>query len=551
VDAVYRNGEEADRYAILQTLGGGVALIDYDGDGLLDIFVTGGGYFQGQDIRGYSCKLFKNLGGFKFKDVTREVGLDRPLFYTHGCAVADYDRDGWPDLLVTGYGRLALFHNESDGKGGRRFVEVTQRAGLTDDQWSTSAAWADLDGDGYPDLYVCHYVNWSLTANDPRCIGFDGKRRDICPPAHFTALPHRLYRNNGNGTFCDVSRAAGLRVEHPKKDYGKGLGVLAVDVDGDGKPDLFVANDTTDKFLYLNRSGASREKATDRLDSQSLPPSPGAIRLEEAGLDCGVARDHLGAPNGSMGVAAADYDDCGRPSLWVTNYEHELHGLYHNDSRDGRVFFHFSTQAAGIGVIGQSYVGWGTGFVDLDHDGREHLFFVNGHPNFFPRAGARRPQRPVLLRNLGQGRFEPITARGGPYFEQDHNGRGVAFGDLDNDGRTSLVISHLNGPVTILRNEAPTKNHWLGIALVGRDHRDVVGARLTLEVAGRRLTRFAQGGGSYLSSSDRRHIFGLGQADRVGRLTVAWPWGKTEHWDGLTVDRYWKLAEGQGDQAPE
>jgi hypothetical protein len=528
LEAVYRNGEEAKHYAILEALGGGVALLDYDGDGLLDVFVVGGGYFEGQEIRGHPCRLFKNLGGFRFQDVTTAVGLDRPLFYTHGCAVADYDRDGWPDLLVTGYGRLALFHNEPDGKGGRLFREVTSTAGLTDDLWSTSAAWVDLDGDGYPDLYVCHYVDWSFAGKHPHCIGFDGKRRDICPPGHFTALPHRVYRNQGDGTFRDVSKAAGVRVEHPQQDYGKGLGVLAVDVNGDGKPDLYIANDMTGNFLYLNRS------------------QPGHIRLQEVGLDSGVGRDHLGAPNGSMGVAAADYDECGRPSLWVTNYEGELHALYHNDSRAERVAFHFSTQAAGIAAIGQTYVGWGTGFLDLDHDGREHLVFVNGHPNHFPRAGARRAQRPVLLRNLGQGRFQPITALGGHYFQEDHNGRGLALGDLDNDGRIDLVISHLNGPVTVLRNEAQTSNHWLGVALAGQGHRDVVGAGLTLEVGGRKLKRFAQGGGSYLCSSDRRHVFGLGQADRVGRLTVAWPGGREEHWDGLAIDRYWRLEEGSG-----
>jgi hypothetical protein len=532
VAATYLNGEEAGNYAILETLGGGVALLDYDGDGLLDIYVPGGGSFEGQGIRGRPGKLFRNLGGFKFQDVTHEAGLDQPLFYTHGAAVADYDRDGWPDLLVTGYGRLALFHNEpadpKDPAKGRHFVEVTRSAGLGDDLWSTSAAWADLDGDGYPDLYVCHYVDWSLTGNHPYCIGFDGQRRDICPPDHFTALPHRLYRNNGDGTFTDVSKSAGLRVERPQKDYGKGLGVLAVDVNGDGKPDLYVVNDMTDNLLYVNRS------------------RPGTILLEETGLDSGVARDHLGQPNGSMGVACADYDDTGRASLWVTNYEHELHALYHNDSQGGRVSFHFSSQAAGISALGQTYVGWGTGFLDLDHDGREHILFVNGHPNFFPRAGHRRAQRPVLLRNVGGGRFQAITRQGGSYFQEEHNARGVAFGDLDNDGRTDVVISHLNGPVAVLRNEAQTGNHWLGVALAGRDNRDVAGARLTLEVGGRRLTRFAQGGGSYLSSSDRRHVFGLGAADCVGRLTVAWPGGREEHWDGLAVDRYWRLTEGSG-----
>jgi hypothetical protein len=529
VHAVYRNGEEAGHFAILEALGGGVGLLDYDGDGLLDLFVPGGGYFEGQEIRGHSCKLFKNLGNFKFKDVTREAGLDQPLFYTHGCAVADYDRDGWPDLLVTGFGRLALFHNEPDGKGGRHFVDVTRQAGLTDRLWSTSAAWADLDGDGYPDLYVCHYVDWSLTANHPRCMGFDGKRHDICPPGNFAALPHLLYRNQGDGTFRDVSKSAGLRVDHPQLDGGKGLGVLAVDLNGDGRPDLYIANDQSDKFLYVNRG-----------------PKKGTIFLEEVGLVSGVARDHQGKPNGSMGLAAADYDDSSRPSLWVTNYEGELHGLYHNDSGADRVSFRYSSQAAGIGALGQSYVGWGTGFFDLDHDGWEHLFFANGHPNHYPQAGGGRAQRPVLLRNLGQGRFQAITAQGGAYFQQDHNGRGVAFGDLDNDGLTDLVISHLNEPLVLLRNRAQTRDHWLGIGLVGRGNRDLVGAKLVLEVGSRRLTRFAQGGGSYLSSSDRRLVFGLGKADRVGRLTVSWPWGKEEHWDGLAVDRYWRLEEGSG-----
>ncbi len=253
VRAAYGNGEEAGYFTILESLGGGVGLIDYDGDGLLDLFVPGGGFFAGQEVRGHPSRLYRNLGHFRFQDVTRAAGLDRPLFYTHGCAIADYDRDGWPDLLVTGYARLALFHNEPDGKGGRHFVEATRRAHLDDDQWSTSAAWADLDGDGWPDLYVCHYVDWSLTTNHPRCKAAN-KERDICPPGHFTALPHRLYRNNGDGTFTDVSRAAGLRVEHSLKAYGRGLGVLAIDVNGDGRPELYVANDQSDKFLYLNRS---------------------------------------------------------------------------------------------------------------------------------------------------------------------------------------------------------------------------------------------------------------------------------------------------------
>jgi hypothetical protein len=507
-----------------------VALLDYDGDGLLDVFVTGGGYFAGPDkkqIKGHPSRLYRNLGGCKFKDVTREAGLEGPLFYTYGCAVADYDRDGWPDLLVTGWGRLALYHNEPDGRGGRHFVEVTRRAGLTDDLWSTSAGWADLDGDGYPDLYVVHYVDWSF-ANDPYC-SYEGAHsrdgsvpRDVCPPRMFTALPHKVYRNNGDGTFTDVSKEAGLR-----KD-GKGLGVVLVDVDGDGKPDAYVANDTEDNFLYMNRS------------------RPGKIRFEEVGLRSGVARDDRGIANASMGVDAADYDGSGRPSLWCTNYERELHALYRNRCEGGRVLFVYSTQASGIAAIGQSYVGFGTAFVDLDNDGWEDLVVVDGHVMHHPTTTSLR-QRPVLLRNLGNRLFGIITDEGGRYFRDVHRGRGLAVGDLDNDGWPDLVVSHMNEPVTVLRNRGAPGRHWFGVELVGRGNRDVVGAKLVLEVGGRRLTRFAKGGGSYLSANDRRILFGLAAADRVDRLTVEWPWGGRQEWAGaaLAPDRYWRLREGK------
>jgi len=537
IDFAYRNGQEAGHFAILEALGGGVALIDYDGDGLLDIFVTGGGYFggpQNKDIKGHPCRLYKNLGGWKFQDVTREVGLDRldrgrPWFYTHGAAVADYDNDGFPDLLVTGYGRLALFHNVKDpaAPGGRRFVDVTRQAGLNDRLWSTSAAWADFDGDGFPDLYVCHYVNWSWDNHPTNCSY--GDQRDVCPPRQFQALPHVLYQNNRDGTFTDVSQPAGILAEHALK-HGKGLGVVAVDVDDDGRPDIYVADDEMDSLLYLNQGG---------------------MRFTEAGVDRGVAQDDTGHVNGSMGVAAAAYDGSDHLSLFVTNYQNEAHALYRN--RGGGRFI-YASKRAGISAIGLSYVGFGTGFIDFDRDGNEDLFITNGHVLRYPRPPFEIRQRPVLLRNLRrpgdkpfQVSFEDVSAQAGPFFHAKHIGRGAAFGDLDNDGRTDIVISHVNEPMALLQNVLDNGHHWLGIELVGNPYRDAVGAKLILEVGDRKLARTVLGGGSYLSASDRRIIFGLGHHKSVGRLTVRWPSGKarTQMWDGLACDRYWRLVQGE------
>lgn len=560
----HRNGEEAGLATILESLGGGVALLDYDGDGRLDIFLTGGGYFDGPDkkaIKGHPCKLYKNLGGYKFRDVTAEVGLDRleggaPWFYNHGAAVADYDNDGWPDLLVTGYGRLALFHNVPDGPG-RKFVEVTRQAGLTDTLWSTSAGWGDLDGDGFPDLYVCHYVNWSWE-NNPPCKDYqDQTRPDVCAPKRFDGLPHSLYHNNGNGTFTEVGAAAGLQVPRPAedyaklthlsqpgrdrlqravgaKDYGKGLGVLIADLDDDGRPDIYVGNDTSGNFLYLNRGGG---------------------RFEQVAGERGAAFDINGRPNGSMGIDAADYNGTGLFSLFVSNYENESHALYR--SRGKGQFVHAS-QVTGITALGLNYVGFGAGFLDFDLDGHEDLFISNGHVVHHPPPPAEVKQLPVLLRNdfrPGQKphevRFVDVTGKAGPYFQARHMGRGAAFGDLDNRGRIDIVLSPTNEPAVVLRNRYETNHHWLGVRMVGRPYRDAVGTRLELQLAdGRKLVRAVKGGGSYMSSGDRRILFGLGAGDKVDRLTAQWPSGKTQTWEGLAVDRYWTLTEGEEKAQP-
>jgi hypothetical protein len=656
VDHTYRNGQDKGHLAIIESLGGGCALIDYDGDGLLDIVFAGGGDFdktreqfekdKAKDkneavpprITGRPLKVYKNLGNWKFQDVTKEVGLDQPVFYTHGCAVADYDRDGWPDLLVTGWGRVVLYHNEPDGKGGRRFVDVTEKAGLVGVTWGTSAAWADLDGDGFPDLYLCQYADWNFDpkkGKHPSCT-YDGHTPDVCPPKQFYPLPHMLFHNLGNGTFKDVSKEAGLRVPRDEKDYeplwkdlkeeslasgraaketlrrlaqeaykrlrqergvkegevlkpdperelrdkadgiaratpadalphetqvtaekiatnacdllratdkrqgepeyGKGLGVIITDFNGDGRPDVYVADDTVDNLMYMNRS------------------TKGKILLEEVGLAAGVARTSDGLATGSMGLAVGDPLNQGRPAIYVTTYEGELHSLFLNECVGDKEYFRYATQASGIGAIGQIWVGWGTDFIDLDHHGWEDIFVSNGHAIRFPKGKAKRAQTPMLLQNapwsntLGR-RYENITARGGDYFKTVHCGRGVAFGDLDNDGQKDMVLCHLNEPSLLLKNQAPTEGRrWIGVELAGKGYRDVVGARVHVDVGPLHLTRFAKGGGSYASANDPRHVFGLGdfRGDKV-TVTVSWPRGETQSWEGLAVGRYWKLTEGVKD----
>ena len=533
VDHTYHNGEEAGHRAILESLGGGVALFDFDGDGLLDIYLPGGGHFKDKEILGYPGKLYRNLGNWKFKDVTDETGLSGPLFYTHGALAFDYDNDGWLDLLVSGWGGVVLYHNVANSKGGRTFVDVTEEAGLKKGwNWATSAAAADLDGDGYPEIYVCQYGDWSFK-NHPLDCKYNLKDVDICPPKKFKCLQHRLFRNNRNGTFTDVTdepivlqngKQVGLR---RGSQGGKGLAVIMLDVNGDGKPDIYVANDTDDKIFYLNKS------------------TPGHLLLADQGQAAGVTGDVNGSPNGSMGLDAADDTHRGKPSLWVTNYENELNALFRNYSEGGEVNFQHETQKSGIAVMGNAYVGWGTRFVDLDLDGWEDIMVSNGHVILHPPTRSPRKQLPVLLHNQKEGKYLIYKPQGESYFTQPHNARGVALGDLNNVGRQDLVISHVNEPVAVLRHVLDNSNHFLGVDLRGKGNRDVVGATLVLQRAGGQQTMFTRGGGSYASTSDRRLVFGMGSDTEAVSIEVHWPWGSVQTWKNLKADCRWILKEQQ------
>jgi enediyne biosynthesis protein E4 len=542
ISMTYRNGETSAKHlSILESLGGGVAIIDFDGDEKPDLYFVGGGDYSGPDqkqIVGFPGKLYRNLGNGGYEDVTSKAGLlapggGKPWFYSHGVAVGDYNRDGWPDLFVTGWGQVALFRNDPAEPGrpstGRKFVDVTQEAGLDRGfDWATSAAFGDLDGDGFPDLYVCQYVNWSW-ANHPACT-YEGKLADVCPPRMFDGLPHRLFRNSGNGTFVDVSKEAGLLPGGP--NASKGLGVLFVDVDGDGKPDIYVANDTVDNFLYLNQS------------------TPGKIRLSERGFVGGVARDDSGTPNGSMGIDAGDPERLGRPSLFVTNYENEFHGFYRNDCKPGQIQFKHRTTASGIGAIGKQYVGWATAFFDADLDGWEDLFISNGHAIRYPGGKEEnRPQYPVFLLNR-DGKYRIATPALGPFAGRGHHGRGGAIGDLDGDGRIDLALSPMNEPAVLLRGTGGDGRHWISVRLSRPDRACIVGTRVVCVADGQQMTRFAKSGGAYLSSNDPRLHFGVGSASTVV-LTLHWPDGSTTTTKPLPVDREYHFRQGDSEPEPK
>lgn len=494
-NSTYRNGRESKKYAILESLGGSGGVIDFDVDGIPDIFTTGGGEFAGEhEIHGLPNKLHRGKPGLKWQDCTEIAGCGPSQFFSHGCAIADMDNDGFKDILVTGYGGLQLWRNSGDGT----FESVSHETGLEDALWSTSAGWADFNGDGSLDLYVAHYVDWSFE-NDPVCRGTGPDDRDVCPPREFQGLGDILFLSDGAGGFRKLSREAGLL------DGGNGLGVLLADVDHDGDVDIYVANDTTPNFLYLN---------------------DGRGNFNESGLASGVAMDDRGQPDGSMGVSLGDFDADGLPDLWVTNFEMETFALYRNQ---GNAQFQHISRDTGVMAIGSLYVGFGTVACDFDLDGDEDIAVINGHVVYYPENNEE-SQPPLLLENLSESRFQRVIP--GPesgYFHQKHIGRGLLTSDFDLDGRTDLVAIHTNQPASLLRNSGPAKGLGWRIRLIGNSgNRDAVGARVVLHTSAGDQLRHSIGGGSYLSASDKLLTWGTRSEVRVTGATVTWPGGATQ-----------------------
>lgn len=517
VSWVYRNGEEAGRFTILESLGGGVGVFDYDGDGLEDLYFTGGGQFTGErELSGLAGGLFRNRGDWRFLTVTAQAGLDQPGFYSHGASVADYDQDGFPDVLVTGYGGLQCWRNQGDGT----FQEVSQSAGLNDALWSSSAAWGDLNGDGMLDLYVAHYVNWSFD-NDPFCAAPAPHEREVCPPRAYDPLPDTVYLSNGDGTFRDASQEMGLL------STGKGLGVVLCDLDLDGDLDIYVTNDTVENFLYENT---------------------GDGKLVDVALLSGTALSDRGTPDGSMGVDLFDYNRDGLPDLWIVNYERESCALYQNT---GKLLFRHVSQPLGVTAVGGMYVGWGTACFDIDLDADEDIFVSNGHVIRYPTNAPLR-QRPLVFENEQGKRFRNVAEQAGEYTRSPHMGRGVAAGDFDGDGDLDLAISHTNEPAALLGNESERGGHWLALRLIGtRSPRDPIGAVVKVQTQQGFQVRHLRGGGSYASTHTRLIHFGLGTESVVEQVEIRWPSGGRQILEVSAVDRVLHVIEPRGQGVTE
>jgi hypothetical protein len=507
---------------IHETLGSGLGWIDYDNDGWLDLFVVQDGPVRpAPGGPAPTNKLYRNNGNGTFTDVTEAVGLARAGFGM-GCAVGDFDNDGFDDLLVTGQGGMTLYRNVPDNKGGRRFVDVTAAAGLDHNpHLATGCAWGDIDGDGLLDLYVCNYVEIDLD-HYPDCGTTPAGLRRICSPIYFRDVTHRLYRNNGNGTFTDISATSGVAAV----PSAPGLAVLMTDLDGDGKLDIYVANDLKASYLFHNQGGG---------------------RFVEKAVLSGCGLDASGSELAGMGIDAGDVDGSGRPSLFVTNFQNRPNVLYLNQ---GGLRFRDASIESGLAAPSLARLKFGTVFVDADLDGNLDVAVANGHiqRDNDRISGNPTAQEAQLFLGDGKGRFREVSSEAGDYFTRRFLGRGLAWADYDNDGRPDLAFSHNGGPVALLHNQTETPNHWLGLELVGdgkKSNRNAIGARVEIKYGDRTQVRFVNGGGSYLSANDRRVLAGLGTAPRAERVTVHWPSGRKQEFGGLDGGRWYRLQEGE------
>jgi hypothetical protein len=525
LDFRYQNGMTGELY-FPEIMGGGAALFDSDNDGDLDAFLVQGHPLAKGGSPSKGGRLFRNdliaegkrNAEPRFMDVTEASGI-RALGYGMGVAAGDFDNDGRVDLYLANFGSNQLWRNKGDGT----FEDVTAKAGADDPRWSVSASFVDLDRDGWLDLYIANYVDFSVESN-VRCYAASS-RRDYCGPSSFQPVPDRLLRNRGNGTFEDVSVRSGIA-----RKAGPALGVVAADLNGDGWQDLYVANDGAPNFLWINQRD---------------------FTFREEALFAGAALNAAGQPEASMGVTAGDMDGDGDDDLFLTHLTGEKNTLYVNLG-DG--LFEDRTAAAGLAAPSLAFTAFGTLWMDYDNDGWLDLLTANGAVRLLDdkaRQGDAYPfaQRAQLFRNLGKGRFAEVPGgEAGAPFRDEAVGRGVAFGDVDNDGDTDALIVNSNGPARLLVNQVGSRRPWLGLRLVGRPSgRDLLGARVTVFRKGApALVRRASTDGSYASANDPRVLVGLGNASEVEKVRVDWPDGRSETFPPPPLGKYTTLVQGEG-----
>lgn len=515
-----------EAHSILESMAGGVLLLDYDRDGWTDIYFTNAPtvdeFLQGKLPR---SALYHNNHDGTFTDVTERAGIGKPCFAMGG-AVADYNNDGWPDIYVTCYGGNVLYRNNGDGT----FSDVTRQAGVADGRWSTGASFADYDGDGLVDLMVTNYVDIDIhhlpTFGSTMTCRFMGINVQ-CGPRGLKGSGDSLFHNNGDGTFTDVSKKSG--VDDPNQYYG--LGVIWADFNNSGRPDIYVANDSEAGYLYRNE---------------------GSGKFSEIGMESGTALGEDGHEQAGMGVAVGDYLHSGLPALAVTDFALDNTPLYRNQ---GNWNFEEVSYASGIGLPSLPWVKWGISFVDLDNDGWLDLVTVNGH--VYPQSdqlptNAKYREPKLVQFNQGNGTFCDASDQTGSAVLQPRVSRGLAVGDLFNDGNMDLVVEDLVGKPMLIRNHGVPSHNWVSFELAGRkSNRMAIGARLKLVAGGMTQTEEIHSGGSYLSQSDTRVHFGLGTATRIDSLEIHWPSGRIEVIKGLVVDHFYSILEGQGIVPPE